>query len=96
LTAYSWDIENMCVGIALPSGALNTFAYDGDLKRRQAQDSAGLARFINDVDNVLSETDSGGSTQVAYTIEPIQYGNLISQRRSGATSAKRGQVVHFG
>jgi len=86
LTTYSWDIENMCVGIALPSGTLNTFAYDADLKRRQAEDSAGLAKFINDLENVLLETDSGGTTLVMYTLEPMAYGNLISQRRSGATA----------
>ena len=73
---YTWDIENMCVGIALPNGALNTFAYDGDLKRRQAEDSSGLAKFINDLENVLLETDSGGTTQVMYTLEPKTYRNL--------------------
>jgi RHS repeat-associated protein len=86
LTTYTWNVDNMCVGIALPSGSLNTFAYDADLRRRQAQDSAGLAKFINDLDNVLAETDSGGTTQVAYTLEPQTYGNLVSQRRSGATA----------
>ena len=86
LTTYTWNVDNMCVGIALPSGALNTFAYDADLKRRQAQDSAGLAKFINDLDNVLAETDGGGTTQVAYALDPQTYGNLIAQRRSGSTA----------
>lgn len=86
LTTYTWSAENMCVGIALPSGALNTFAYDADLKRRQAEDSAGLAKFINDLENVLLETDAGGTTLVVYTLEPMQYGNLISQRRGGASA----------
>jgi RHS repeat-associated protein len=86
LTTYTWNVDNMCVGIALPNAALNTFAYDADLKRRQAQDSSGLAKFINDLDNVLAETDSGGTTQVAYTLEPQTYGSLVSQRRSGATA----------
>jgi RHS repeat-associated protein len=86
LTTYTWNVDNMCVGIALPNGTLNTFAYDGDLKRRQAQDSSGLAQFINDRENVLAETDGSGSTQVAYTMEPATYGNLIAQRRSGASA----------
>ncbi len=86
LTTYTWNIENMCTGIALPAGTLNTFAYDADLVRRQAEDSDGLVKFINDMQNVLAETDSGGTTQVAYTLDPQLYGNLISQRRSGATS----------
>jgi RHS repeat-associated protein len=43
-------------------------------------------KFIHDGENVLLETDSGGTTQAAYTLEPQAYGNLISQRRSGATA----------
>jgi RHS repeat-associated protein len=85
-TTYTWDLENMCTGIALPNGTLNTFAYDADLVRRQAEDSQGLVKFIHDGENVLLETDSGGTTQAAYTLEPQAYGNLISQRRSGATA----------
>ncbi len=86
LTTSTWDFENMCVAIALPSGARNTFAYDGGLKRRSAEDSAGLARFVHDGENVLLETDAGGATQVSYTLEPAGYGNLISQRRGSASS----------
>jgi len=76
----------MCTGIALPNATLNTFAYDADLVRRQAEDSEGLRKFVNDEQNVLIETDSGGTTQAAYTLEPAFYGNLVSQRRSGATA----------
>ena len=43
------------------------------------------AGFVNDGENVLLETDSGGSTQVAYTLEPALYGNLVAQRRSGTS-----------
>ena len=46
LTTYTWSIDNMCLGIALPNATLNTFAYDADLKRRQEDDSAGVAKFI--------------------------------------------------
>ncbi|GEM_PF-6466754 len=53
------------------------------IRKAKAEDSAGLAGFINDEQNVLLETDSGGATQVAYTLEPASYGNLISQRRGG-------------
>jgi hypothetical protein len=69
-TIHSWDFENMCVAIALPSGARDTFAYDAALKRRSAEDAAGLVRFVHDGENVLLETDGGGATQVSYTIEP--------------------------
>ena len=85
-TTYSWDLENMSTGIVLPNSSRNTFAYDADLKRRQAQDSDGTAVFVNDLENVLLETNNAGGTQVAYTLEPAGYGNLLSQRRSGATA----------
>lgn len=32
------------------------------------------------------ETDGGNVTQVVYTLEPYDYGNLISQRRGSTTS----------
>jgi len=93
LTTYTWSIDNMCLGIALPNATLNTFVYDADLKRRQEEDSAGVAKFINDMDNVLLETNSGGTTQAAYTLEPQQYGNLLSQRRSGASHFHHFDVI---
>jgi RHS repeat-associated protein len=94
LTTSTWDFENMCTGIVLPSGSRNTFTYAADLKRRSAEDAAGLVRFVHDGENVLLETDGGGETQVSYTLEPslrpaggpVGYGNLISQRR-GSTSS---------
>jgi len=63
------------------------------LKRRQEEDSAGVAKFINDMENVLIETNSGGTTQAAYTLEPQQYGNLLSQRRSGASHFHHFDVI---
>jgi RHS repeat-associated protein len=86
LTTSTWDFENMCVAMALPSGARNTFAYDAALKRRSAEDSAALVRFVHDGENVLLETDGSAATQVSYTLEPAGYGNLISQRRGSDSS----------
>ena len=37
-------------------------------------------------DNVLMEVDQTGATTVQYTIEPNQFGKLISQRRNGVDS----------
>ena len=74
----------------LPGGVVNTITYDGDGRRRSYHDSAGLRRFLWDGENVLAETDSGGSTLARYTLAPELYGALVSQRRSGATSFHHG------
>ena len=48
--------------------------------------SGGSTRHIWDGQNAIDERDSSNVIQVAYTLEPLLYGNLISQRRSGASS----------
>jgi RHS repeat-associated protein len=49
-----------------------------------------MRRFLWDGENVLAETDSGGSTVARYTLGPELYGALVSQRRSRATSFHHG------
>ncbi len=39
--------------VELSGGTLNTITYDGDGKRRQYEDSAGLRKFIWDRENIL-------------------------------------------
>jgi len=46
----------------LPDATLNTMTCDGDGKRRQYEDSAGLRKFVWDGENILLQTDSGGTT----------------------------------
>lgn len=72
--------------VELPASVVNTITLDGDGKRRSIEDSAGLRNLVWDAENILAETDSGGTTEAAYTLAPEAYGSLISQRRSGATS----------
>ena len=85
-TTYVWDIDNRMTRVLLPAGVRNTSAYNGDGQRVQREDTSGLAKLIWDGENILTETDSGGTTRVQVTLEPSFYGNLISQRRSSATS----------
>jgi len=54
-------------GAELPDATLNTITYDGDGKRRQYEDSAGLRKFVWDGENILLQTDSGGTTNRDYT-----------------------------
>jgi len=83
---YTWDIENHLTKVELPSAVVNTVTLDGDGKRRSIEDSDGLRNIIWDAENILAETDSGGSTVAQYTLAPEVYGSLVSQRRSGGTS----------
>jgi len=84
-TTYSWDPENRLIQTALPTGVVNTFSYNGNNQRSEKVDSSGVTKFVWDGANVLIETDSSNVIAAVYTLEPKMYGNLISQRRTGAT-----------
>jgi hypothetical protein len=72
--------------VSLPSSIVDVFVYNGDSQRVQKQDSTGTTKHVWDGQNIVLETDSSNIIQVVYTLEPILYGNLISQRRGGVTS----------
>lgn len=62
------------------------YTYNGDGQRVQVVDSQGTKKQIWDGKNILLETDGADATQVVYTQEPADYGNLVSQRRGSTTS----------
>ena len=72
--------------MALPSAIVDTFTYNGDGQRVEKQDSTGTTKHVWDGQNILFETNSSDSIWLMYTLEPMLYGNLISQIRSGTTS----------
>ena len=72
-----WQARRLKVGVS--DATLTTITYDGDGKRRQYEDSAGLRKFVWDGENILPQTDSGGTTNRDYTYNPQPYGELISQ-----------------
>jgi RHS repeat-associated protein len=86
LTTNTWDFENRLTQVALPSGIVDTFTYNGDGQRVQKIDSTGTTKHVWDGQNILLETDGSNIIQVVYSLKPMLYGNLISQRRSGITS----------
>jgi RHS repeat-associated protein len=85
-TTNTWDGENRLTKVVLPSGVRNTFVYNGDGLRVQKQDSTGTTKHDWDQQNIILETDGRNIIQVVYTLEPVLYGNLISQRRGGVSS----------
>ena len=52
----------------------------------QAVESTGTTKHVWDGQNILLETNGSNSIEVVYTLQPLLYGNLISQRRSTTTS----------
>ena len=84
-TTNVWDYENKLVGVQHPAGSRETMAYDPDGKRVKLQETATTTKYVWDDQNYLQETDANDVTQVTYTNEPRTYGNLISQRKAGAS-----------
>ena len=85
-TTNTWDFENRLTQVALPSAIVDTFTYNGDGQRVQKIDSTGTTKHVWDGQNILLETDGSNIIQVVYTLQPMLYGNLVSQRRSGTSS----------
>jgi RHS repeat-associated protein len=85
-TTNTWDFENRLTKVALPSSVLNTFVYNADNLRVQRQDSSGTLKQIWDDLRILEETDQSNVTQAIYTQSGGAYGDVVSQRRSGAGS----------
>jgi RHS repeat-associated protein len=81
-TTNTWDGEDRLTKVALPSGIVDSFTYNGDGQRVQKQDSTGTTNHVWDGQNILLETNASNILQVVYTLEPALYGKLISQSRS--------------
>ena len=75
----------------LPAGGLNTMSYYGDGKRRQYQDSATGRIFLWDGNNILRQTDEGGTTNRRYTIKPA---GLPAGRVAGCGERGPAEGVH--
>src|SRR5439155_22927991 len=66
-------------------GSRSTCQYAGDGKRVRKDDSGGTVKPARDSENVLLDPNHNHLPQLIYTLEPMLYGNLLSQRRGGAT-----------
>ena len=84
---HTWDAENRLTLAEVPFGIVNTMTYRGDGLRVEKQDGDGTSKFIWDGSNILLETDGNNNYQTFYTVQPLAYGNLISQYRSGSLSS---------
>ncbi|MFN0050614.1 MAG: RHS repeat-associated core domain-containing protein [Planctomycetales bacterium] len=82
ITTSVWDSDGMPRYIVLPSGGgYVTFTYNGDHRRvkKEPPTTANTRGYVHDGENILSETDGGTTQKSAFTYEPREYGNLVSQ-----------------
>ena len=85
---WTWDAENRMLtdGLTFFGATRTTHTYDGDGRRIKMEIPGNPAiKYLWDGENVLVETDNSNVPQVLYTLEPAQYGLLLSRRVSGAT-----------
>jgi RHS repeat-associated protein len=82
ITTFAWDYENRNTQAQLSATNRVTFAYDPDSHRVQKATTSLTEKFVYDGENIVLETDGSNLTRAAYTLEPQEHGNLVSQRRS--------------
>jgi RHS repeat-associated protein len=82
ITTSVWDFENMNTSTELSPTNRVTLTYNGDQMRMEKNSTAGDHKFVYDEQNVLLQTDGSNLAQSVYTLEPMEYGNLVSQRQS--------------
>ena len=84
LTTYTWDGENRLTAIDFGANR-HTMTYDADGLRRSFALAGDETRFVWDNQDVLLETNAGGVTQTSYTQTPALFGELVAQRKAGAS-----------
>src|SRR5688572_227839 len=86
-TRDTWDYENQNTQVEQPAGQLFTYVYNNDLLKVAYRDDLDvITSYVWDKKNVIQETDDTAVVQVDYTHEPLEHGNLVSQRRFGETT----------
>ncbi|MBX3414975.1 MAG: hypothetical protein KF708_19980 [Pirellulales bacterium] len=83
----TWDGDNRLVdwhGAGL-AGPRSTYTYDGDGRRVRIQFPTSTVKYVWDGENILTETNGSDVTQAVFTMEPLQYGQVVSHRRGAAT-----------
>ena len=58
VTTNTWDLENRLRRVALPSGIVDSFAYDADGVRIQKVDSVGITNYLLEGQSVVEELDA--------------------------------------
>jgi RHS repeat-associated protein len=77
-----WDYENKNTAVLLPDLSRVTLTYNGEQRRVTKETDAATQKFVYDGENLLHVTDESDLTQAVYTLDPRQYGLLVSQRQN--------------
>ena len=85
VTTNTWSPSNQLLSQISPT-VNEQYLYSQDGMRQQKINSSGTTQFTLDGQNVLLETTSAGVLQARNTQYPNDYGDLISQNRSSASS----------
>ena len=85
-TTLTWGYEDEVLTVRPASGDPVTMVYDGDHMRRKREEGAATAKYLWDGAQILMDLDGSDATVARYTLAPFGYGDLLSQRRSNATS----------
>ena len=88
LTTYAWSGENRLTTVQRSMGSPQTIAmrYNADGLRESFTESGSSITQIWDRQNPLLEMQSPSFMRAFFTNTPNLFGNLVSQRRSGAST----------
>ena len=81
VTTSLWDCVNKNTAVVLPNSDRVTSVYSGDGLRVAKSTDTDDRLFVYDGQNILLETDGFNLTQAVFTLQPSDYGNLLSQHR---------------
>lgn len=88
ITTNTWDQESRNTVVELPgSGGVVTHIYNGDDQRVAGVDSSGVVTsLVWDQKNVITDLDDAGLALREYTLEPLEFGHLLSERDDAGDS----------
>jgi RHS repeat-associated protein len=90
ITTSSWDYENRQTRVIDADGVRTTYTWTAASQRTVKTTPTETAKVLWDGVNVVQEYDGSGITQAEYTLapqpQPQPYGDLVSERRSNASS----------
>src|SRR6202167_1915337 len=83
--SYSWDFENRLTQAVVPGTGTVTFKYDPFGRRIQKSGPLGTTNYLDDMRELIEETDNSGNVLGRYT-QSLAIDQPLAELRSTATS----------